>query len=496
MTVSTIDAQINARLDQLRTQHDHLLDRFDRNKDGVLDDDEWAAVRAVVAREVLGMEDNCPDVLLRGRYRFISRIGQGAQGQTYLAHDLQTNNLVAVKTLHIKLAKEWKAVDLFQREVAALARLNHKGIPAFIDSFEEGEDTELYLVQSFVPGDNLQVRLARNELFSPQRLKTIAIRTLDILKYLHSQSPPILHRDIKPANLILGMNDEVSLVDFGAVQNQGSRGTTIIGTTGYMPPEQLAGRATPASDLYALAATLVHLATQRHPTDLPVERLKLQWKTRARLPDDFAAWIDLLLDPNVSKRPASATEALVQLKNAEALLLLKHDEIRTSDLPARVIQQDTVPQTTDRVVVWRENGDLLLRDDADDGSIYVQLLLPLGSLALLFVPAFPKLFALTILLFTSVLFWWAWREKTTHYQVRLSKTNGLTIEHGEDSTRIPFAVLEGPALSWVNGKSNTAAVSMHTRTGKKHRIIRITKLPEAQWVEHQIRVWLMENRDV
>jgi serine/threonine protein kinase len=493
--MSSIDAQISARLEQLRVQHDHLLDRFDRNGDGMLDDEEWAAVRAVVAREVLGMEDNCPDVLLRQRYRLISRIGQGAQGQTYLAHDLQTDRLVAVKTLHIRLTKEWKAVDLFQREVQAIARLNHKGIPAFIDSFEEQNGTELYLVQGFVPGDNIHVRLARNEMFSPERLKAIAIRTLEILDYLHSQAPPVLHRDIKPANLILGANDEVSLVDFGAVQNQGSRGTTIIGTTGYMPPEQLAGRATRASDLYALAATLVHIATQRHPSDLPVERLKLQWRNRARLPDDFAAWIDILLDPNVSKRPSSAAEALALLKNGAEILALKQGEIRTVDLPARQVELNTVPQTTERVVIWRENGDLFLRDDAEDPSAYYGFIFPAVLFLGLFLPFLPKLAVLAMLLLTSGLAWWRWREQNTFYEVRLSRKDGLTIQSGEDSVRVPFVALNGPALSWLDSKNDRAAVSFHTRDGKKHRVIRITKLPEARWVEQQLRVWLLENRD-
>jgi len=98
---------------------------------------------------------------------------------------------------------------------------------------------------------------------------------LDILDYLEQQTPPIVHRDIKPANIIIGAKDErAHLVDFGIARAYApsyaqSKQTTALGTPGYAPPEQYQGNAEPRSDLYALAATLHHLLTNRDPTEYP-----------------------------------------------------------------------------------------------------------------------------------------------------------------------------------------------------------------------------------
>src|SRR6266568_1348078 len=105
---------------------------------------------------------------------------------------------------------------------------------------------------------------------------TYASQVLDILDYLEQQSPPIVHRDIKPANIIIGAKDKrARLVDFGiarsAVAAPGSKRkqTTALGTPGYAPPEQYQGNADARSDLYALAATLHHILTNRDPRNHP-----------------------------------------------------------------------------------------------------------------------------------------------------------------------------------------------------------------------------------
>ena len=83
----------------------------------------------------------------------------------------------------------------------------------------------------------------------------------------------MIHRDIKPQNVILQPNRKIALVDFGAVQDTYSStqvgGSTVVGTYGYMPPEQFRGKALPASDLYAIGATIIFLLTGRSPAELP-----------------------------------------------------------------------------------------------------------------------------------------------------------------------------------------------------------------------------------
>ena len=133
-----------------------------------------------------------------------------------------------------------------------------------------------------------------------------------MLDYLHRQDPPIIHRDVKPSNLIKQPDGNYSLVDFGGAQvmvPSDVGGSTIIGTTGYMPPEQLTGRACPQSDLYGLGATLVHLVTHISPSDLPTRRLKLDWRDRANLTRPMSDFIDRLIEPVVEDRFGSAREA-------------------------------------------------------------------------------------------------------------------------------------------------------------------------------------------
>ena len=140
---------------------------------------------------------------------------------------------------------------------------------------------------------------------------------LKILIYLHELSPSLLHRDIKPSNIIWGKNRQVYLVDFGAVQERAkAEGATftVVGTGGYAPPEQLWGRAVPASDLYAVGATLIHLLTGSAPVDLPQREMRLQFRDQVSLSPSFTHWLETLIDPAPELRFSNAREALEALQ--------------------------------------------------------------------------------------------------------------------------------------------------------------------------------------
>ncbi len=110
--------------------------------------------------------------------------------------------------------------------------------------------------------------------------------------YLHQLNPPVLHRDIKPSNLILGEDEQVYLVDFGAVQDSAVKegGTfTVVGTYGYTAIEQFGGRAVTASDLYALGATLIHLLTGIAPADLPQKDLRIHFSDKVSISASFVS---------------------------------------------------------------------------------------------------------------------------------------------------------------------------------------------------------------
>jgi serine/threonine protein kinase len=152
----------------------------------------------------------------------------------------------------------------------------------------------------------------------------LAGELLEILIYLHEQEPPVIHRDIKPSNILLHSRSgnsvgQVYFVDFGSVQNQAAKfgGTiTVVGTYGYMAPEQFGGRSVPASDLYGLGATLIYLVTGLHPTELSQQDLKIQFADRVtHLNLNLIDWLEWMTEPSLNKRLYSAGEAWRLLEN-------------------------------------------------------------------------------------------------------------------------------------------------------------------------------------
>jgi serine/threonine protein kinase len=139
------------------------------------------------------------------------------------------------------------------------------------------------------------------------------LELLGVLDYLHTRAPPILHRDIKPANVIVRPDGSPVLVDFGAVRSvfkaPGESGSTVVGTYGYMPYEQYMGQASPASDLYALGATFLHLVTGRPPSDLMADEGRIAVPAGLPVGEPLRGVIAWLLEPAPARRPASARAA-------------------------------------------------------------------------------------------------------------------------------------------------------------------------------------------
>ena len=118
--------------------------------------------------------------------------------------------------------------------------------------------------------------------------------------------------------MILGGDKQIYLIDFGAVQdNAAAKGSTftVVGTYGYAPLEQFGGRTVPASDLYGLGATLIHLATGIIPADLPQTKMRIQFQDKVSLTTGFIRWIEKLTEPDIDDRFSTAEEALGALNN-------------------------------------------------------------------------------------------------------------------------------------------------------------------------------------
>jgi len=222
--------------------------------------------------------------LLNDRYQVIRTLGAGGFGETYLAEDtyMPSKRRCVVKQLR-PIQNNPQIYQLvqerFQREAAILEELGGATdqIPALYAYFLA--DGQFYLVQEWIEGDTLTAKLQQQGLLTEAAVQEILVNLLPVLEYVHSQR--IVHRDIKPDNIILRHRDgKPVLIDFGAVResmgtvvnSQGNvTSSIVIGTPGYMPSEQAAGRPVYSSDLYSLGLTAIYLLTGKQPQQLEID---------------------------------------------------------------------------------------------------------------------------------------------------------------------------------------------------------------------------------
>ena len=266
-----------------------------------------------------------PGEIIAERYRIIDTLGQGGSGTTYQAQDLQSDQRVALKALSLHRMSEWKMMELFEREARILKQLAYPAIPRYLDYFcvDTPQDRCFYIAQQLAPGKSLAAWVTSGWRTDEGEVRRIAIQILEILIYLHSLTPPVIHRDIKPQNIIRRDDGQVFLVDFGAVQNTYQntfmRGSTVVGTYGYMAPEQFRGQAVPATDLYGLGATLLFVLTHRSPAELPNDRLKTDFRSHIQISAEFADWLEMMLEPDLEDRFPLAKAALGVLRGQRLL---------------------------------------------------------------------------------------------------------------------------------------------------------------------------------
>jgi eukaryotic-like serine/threonine-protein kinase len=305
----------------------------------------------------LGMNEQT----LENRYEIKQQLGKKAGRRTLLASDRITQETVIIKLLTFSSDFAWEDLKLFEREAETLKTLTHPAIPSYVDYFELDTTGKGYaLVQSYVEGKSLEEHIQAGRVFNEKALKNIASQLLEILIYLHSQHPPVIHRDIKPSNIILVENGyqrigKIYLVDFGSVQTLASKAgktVTVVGTYGYMPPEQFGGYATSASDLYSLGATLIALATGIHPADLPQQGMRMDFAKLVSLSSSFMEWLECLTEPSVEHRLSSAAAALATLKSGQIQVYQSNTEV-----PRKLVK------------TWRLFGDALLRSTLIGGSV-------------------------------------------------------------------------------------------------------------------------------
>ncbi len=264
---------------------------------------------------------NAGGVLLNNRYRILSTFPTSGFGQAFLAEDifLPSRRKCVIKRFAYssESPETYKLIlDRFEREATVLEKLSesHDQIPNLLAHFSE--NGQFYQVQEWVKGETVAAAVASNGPFNEGEVKDLLKSILTVLEYVHSHS--IIHRDIKPENIVLRDGDSKPfLIDFGAVKEAvgtmvdpfGNPSTTIIvGTQGYMPPEQVAGRPLYASDLYCLGLTAIYMLTGKRPQELINRGTgEIAWRDVATgVSDELATILDKSINDNFRERFSSA----------------------------------------------------------------------------------------------------------------------------------------------------------------------------------------------
>jgi serine/threonine protein kinase len=265
------------------------------------------------------------ELLLEGRYRVTYKLGSGGFGKTYEVSDREGT----LQVLKVLINNDAKYVELFQREAQVLTRLKHQGIPkaqsdAYFLFWPKNSQQPLHcLVMEKIEGLNLQQYIQKrgspiDQKFAIQWLTQL----VNILQEVHNQN--FFHRDIKPSNIMLKVDGQLVLIDFGTareitetfVAKQASGQVTGVISAGYTPPEQLNGQAVPQSDFFALGRTFVYLLTATDPSKLYDSYIdQLRWRdTAPGISPQFADFLDRLMARFPNQRPQTAEVILQQLE--------------------------------------------------------------------------------------------------------------------------------------------------------------------------------------
>lgn len=206
-------------------------------------------------------------LILSERYRLDQRLAIGGMAEVWEGTDLLLQRKVAVKVLHRHLQADPAFVERFRREALAVARLHHPGIVGVYDTSSDA-DLEA-IVLELVRGPTLRHHLDAAGPLSPLETVEIGISLSGALVVAHTAG--LVHRDIKPANILLG-DERTMLTDFGIAKaldaSEHTATGTMLGSAGYLAPEQVDGRAVDArSDLFSVGVVLYECATGQRPWD-------------------------------------------------------------------------------------------------------------------------------------------------------------------------------------------------------------------------------------
>ena len=329
------------------------------------------------------LQQDSPTAVVGKRYKLISQLGVGGFGQTFLAQDLHLPDCprCVVKRLMAKTNEPKNlqtARRLFNTEARVLYQLgNHDQIPALFAHFEENQ--EFYLVQEFVEGEPMTRQIIKGEPWAEDRVIALLKDILEVLVFVHEQN--VIHRDVKPSNLMRRRRDgKLVLIDFGAVKRVSVQAadpntdmadsTVSIGTQGYIPNEQLAGKPRFSSDIYAVGLAGIQALTGVLPRELgeDAQTSELDWRVHTpNVSAELTAILDRMVCYDFRDRYPTAVEALEALRSIapEATNSEARSSVANDDLASTVIL-DTAQQPLVTLKQSSATYDFALTDPKDE----------------------------------------------------------------------------------------------------------------------------------
>ena len=279
-----------------------------------------------------------PDDPIRiGHYRLTARLGSGGMGVVYLGVAWDGSQ-VAVKVLRPELAGDQEFRQRFGREVAALVRVKGACTVRVIEA--DSQSSTPFVVTEYAQGPSLSEHIDKYGSVDPGMLHALATGLAEALTVIHAAG--IMHRDLKPSNIIL-TDAGPKVIDFGIARRQDTTGMTktgmMVGSMGFMAPEQISGHPGPAADIFAWGVTVAYAATGRSPFGAGnahsiLYRIVYGDPDVAAVPDSLRPLVEAALAKDPQSRP-TAQQLLDRLTSASG------SAQRSADAATQVISSPT-----------------------------------------------------------------------------------------------------------------------------------------------------------
>ena len=321
--VTSVDMELNARLNRLAAQQSYLALPPARGGNPEAGAAGHTAGTAPTYYPQEGPTEITTGTILMKRFQVERSLGQGGMGAVFLAIDQKIGEQVALKVIASNLAEDPTAAERFRREVGAARKITHVNVIRIHDLEEDGR--LLFLSMEYFPGMDLEELLSRRGVLPLAEARPILVQICDALSAAHRVG--VIHRDLKPGNVLVNEQGEVRVIDFGLAKASYMHSMTatglIMGTPEYMAPEQVRGRTTDhRTDIYALGVLAYTLLCGQPPFrgDTPIavgfQHCAEPPRPLRELKPDLPQALDAAVLKCLEKDPADRFDSVADFKKA------------------------------------------------------------------------------------------------------------------------------------------------------------------------------------